>query len=267
MLAVREVTLGSFLRSRRARLTVQAVGLVDGGRRRVPGLRRDELAGLAGVSVDYYIRLEQDRAPAVSDEILNALAGALRLSADERQYLLNFAHRITAVVDDEPAAADVAARLIDDMHRIPAMVLDGATNCVAINAAAGALLEIGSVSLKGSNVARVAFSGQSRIDLFPDIAFLRDEIVAWLRWQSGLRARDVCLMGLIAEMQQHPAFMERWASAKVHRRTTTPITVLHPEHGPLRFTNIWLDMPALSGHVLVAYTAADDATRRALDTL
>ncbi len=265
---VRDVTLGSFLRSRRAQLTAANIGLGHPGqRRRVPGLRREEVARLAGVSVDYYTRLEQDKAPAVSDEILNALANALRFTVDEREHLLNLSRRAVAPGRPQQAAADAVCRLIDDMQRTPAMVLDEIIDCVSINPAAAALLEIGSVTLAGSNVARVAFSTQSKIELFPDIAFLRDEIVAWLRWQSGVRANDVRLMQLIAQMQQHPEFMARWVSAEVHRRTMTPITVLHPDHGPLRFTNIWLDVPSVPRYTLVAYTPADAATRRVLDAL
>lgn len=98
-------------------------------RRRVPGLRREELARLANVSADYYIRLELDKAPAVPDDVVHALARALRLSADEQEYLLNVARRMPVARDRDPVAADVARRLIDDMSSHPGMVLDGTTDC------------------------------------------------------------------------------------------------------------------------------------------
>lgn len=132
--------LAGFLRSRRARVTPREVGLPEGERRRTPGLRRQEVAQLAGMSIDYYIRLEQGRGPHPSRQVLNALARALMLSADERAHLFHLAGQAL-----EPARlrADVPPsilHLIAFLDEVPAYVLDAKYDILAWNPLAGALM-------------------------------------------------------------------------------------------------------------------------------
>ena len=131
---IRRAELAAFLRGRRARLRPGEVGLPGGGRRRTPGLRRQEVAELAGMSVDYYIRLEQARGPRPSEQILAALARALMLTRDERDYLFRMAG-----VSPPPAASaarklDPATRhLLDSLADTPAYVLDARYDVLAWN--------------------------------------------------------------------------------------------------------------------------------------
>lgn len=122
--------LGRFLNSRRARLKPQEVGAAADGNRRVPGLRREELALLAGVSVDYYTRLEQGRAGQPSDAVLDALADALRLDHAERTHLFDLARSHAGRPPSPPAAVrPEIQRLLDLLDRVPAQVLDPAGTC------------------------------------------------------------------------------------------------------------------------------------------
>ena len=135
--------LGDFLRARRAALDPHRVGLPDDGRlRRVPGLRREELAQLAHVSIDYVVRLEQGRTRRVSRPVLDALADALELAPDERAYLFTVAD-VTQAVARRPAGQRVdqqLRQLLDGMHDIPAMILNRRQDVLAWNSAAVALL-------------------------------------------------------------------------------------------------------------------------------
>ncbi|MFD0201309.1 MmyB family transcriptional regulator [Saccharothrix carnea] len=131
--------LGEFLRSRRARVRPDDVGLPGGGRRRVPGLRREELALLAGVSVDYYMRLEQGRTPAVSDSVLDAVARVLRLDETERAHLRNLVRPAPAKRPAPQRVRPGLRRLVDMMDDVPAFVMGRRTDILAWNPLAGAL--------------------------------------------------------------------------------------------------------------------------------
>ncbi|GAA2770180.1 helix-turn-helix domain-containing protein [Nonomuraea dietziae] len=132
--------LAEFLRSRRARVTPREVGLPESGRRRTPGLRRQEVAQLAGMSIDYYIRLEQGRGPHPSRQVLNALSRALMLSADERAYLFHLAGQ---ALEPERLRGDVPRsilHLIAFLEEVPAYVLDAKYDILAWNPMAAALM-------------------------------------------------------------------------------------------------------------------------------
>src|SRR5256885_7966893 len=131
------VELSAFLRSRRTRTRPDDVGLVPGGRRQTPGLRREEVALLAGISVDYYVRLEQGRGPRPSGQVLHALADALRVSPDERAYLLGITQPPVVQARDVPANV---LRFMDRLVDVPAMVISPCYDALAWNPLLGALI-------------------------------------------------------------------------------------------------------------------------------
>lgn len=148
--------LAGFLRDRRARVQPQDVGLETGQRRRTPGLRREEVARLAGMSVDYYIRLEQARGPHPSRQILGALARALRLSDDEREYVYNLAGERGAPPAGPPQEVPAAIlHLLDRMDDTPAYVIDAKYDVLAWNPLAAALLRDRPLTIAGLVYGRV----------------------------------------------------------------------------------------------------------------
>lgn len=133
--------LADFLRSRRARVRPTDVGLPPGTRRRTPGLRREEVARLAGISVDYYTRLEQARGPRPSRQVLAALARALRLADDERSHLFHLVDEVPGPpAGPSPEVPDAILHLLDQLDHVPAFVIDVKYDVLAWNAMAAALL-------------------------------------------------------------------------------------------------------------------------------
>jgi transcriptional regulator with XRE-family HTH domain len=163
--------LGEFLRSRRARLQPESVGLSSYGRRRVPGLRREELAQLAGVSVDYYVRLEQGRAGQPSNEVLDAIARALGLDDDELAHLHDLA-RPTGRRRRPPRPEHVrpeVQRLLDALDGVPAVIFGRRMDILAWNRLAAALwVDFGSLPHGQRNVARQVFLDESSRQRNPD---------------------------------------------------------------------------------------------------
>ncbi|MEU8225087.1 helix-turn-helix transcriptional regulator [Kribbella sp. NPDC048915] len=176
--------LGEFLQTRRAQVRPEDVGLRPGRDRRVAGLRREEVALLANVSVDYYIRLEQGRAANPSTAVLSAVADALRLDQAEREHLRRLACTAPPAV---PAAAQVRPQLkamIDAMHELPAIVLDRLSNVLAWNAAATEVI----ADFDGGaprNMARLYFLDPSARDYYVGWDIVAEGAVAQLRRGVG----------------------------------------------------------------------------------
>jgi transcriptional regulator with XRE-family HTH domain len=254
--------LATCLRAWRDRLAPVEVGLPAGGRRRAPGLRREEVAQLAGLSVDYLARLEQGRAANPSPSVLAPLARALRLSDDERAHLF----RVAGQAEPLPGHIDRhitpgVQRVLDRLADVPVVVIDAAWFVVAANPLARAL--VGDVSAepdpRDRNIAWRHFTGvPSRIARDPeDDARLAAEAVADLREALGRYPEDGPLRALIDDLQQaSPRFAQLWSGrAQVAPRTASRKTVVHPEIGP-----ITLDCDVLtvrgSDLRLIVYTAA-----------
>lgn len=162
--------IGDFLRSRRARISPEDVGLNSYGRRRVPGLRREEVAQLAGVSVDYYIRLEQGRGPSVSDAVLDAIARVLRLDETEHAHLRTVA-RPKARKASAPSVRRVRPGLrllLDLFDRAPAFVLGRRMDVLAWNALGDALGGFSGLPAGERNMPRQAFLAPGARELYPD---------------------------------------------------------------------------------------------------
>jgi transcriptional regulator with XRE-family HTH domain len=253
--------LGDFLRSRRARLQPQDVGLPDYGRRRVPGLRREELAQLAGVSVDYYVRLEQGRDIQPSDSVLDAIATALRLDDAERAHLFDLVRprkraRRRASERLRPPIRDLVDRMA-----FPAVVTGRRMDVLAANPIARALL----LGLREPNMARLAFLDEGARVLYVDWDEIAADTVAFLR--LTVDPDDAGFVELIGELSLHsPEFRTLWAKHDVKAKTFGVKRYDHPLVGRLDLH--WESLKlADAGQVLVTYTPAEPASETALELL
>ncbi len=229
--------IGRFLRARRARLTPAELGLaVPAGQRRVPGLRREELARLAGVSPDYYVRLEQGRATGVSDEVLRAIGRALRLNGLEQAHLARLAReprgggpRPVDVVDGD------VRRLLDAITGLPVHVLGRRTDVIAWNAAADAVFEFGGRSTP-PNVARRLFTDPESRVRYPNWAELAAPVITGLRLERGEFPDDTELAELVAELVEADAdFRRLWTGQHIAANPSGTMLVRHPVAGDLSF--------------------------------
>jgi transcriptional regulator with XRE-family HTH domain len=227
--------LGVALRTWRERLRPADVGLPAGVRRRTPGLRREEVAGLAGMSVDYLTRVEQGRGPRPSEAVLGGLARALRLSDAERDHLFDLAGaappapgRIRSTV--RPSVL----RLMDRFTDLPAVLLDAKCDMLAWNPLAAALLgDLSAVPPAQRNVAWQAFLGTSRM-IPEDRERLDRAIVSDLRRTAARYPADPGLARLVAELRTRSDRFERlWTLRELDERHGDRKRILHPELGPL----------------------------------
>ena len=230
--------LAGFLKIRRGKVQPSHVGLPDGTRRRTPGLRRQEVAQLAGMSVDYYIRLEQARGPKPSKQILNAIARALMLNYDQRAHMFHLAGE-----RPEPCAAprrDVppgVLHLLSAMTDVPAYVVDAGYTILAANSLARTFMEyLPHSTCMRDNVVRAIFSTIDRQSLFGDPDHLRfaRSSVADLRAAAARYPDDPALRELIDDLlRTSPEFGEIWAEHDVEVRRNMTKHIDHPLVGPV----------------------------------
>lgn len=263
-------TLGSYLRARREQVRPADVGLPDTGRRRTPGLRREEVAALAGVSIDYLIRLEQGRDTNPSAAVLRALADALQLTPDERHHLLLLA-KVEASPESCPASTppigEVSRGLravLEQVEPAPAFVLGPARDLLAWNATWERLVRpLGLLDdEQRPNLARFTFLDEPRArTVHPDWEAVADEQVAALRAVSVVLADQPGFTGLVDELLTMPAFAARWSAHVVAERRSTPTRIVHPAVGELRLDVETLTQDgSLDAQRLVVWLAADEAT-------
>jgi transcriptional regulator with XRE-family HTH domain len=263
--------LADFLRRRREAIRPAEAGIAEGPRRRAPGLRREEVAMLAGMSVDYVVRLEQGRSSQPSTQMLAALARALRLSDDERDHLFHLAgHR--------PPPADAVARLaraglvrmIDLLGDTAAVVLSDLGEILAQNRTS--LLVSGDHSgLTGDRryIVHRWFTDPATRAMHPVGEQERHarQHVADLRAAYGRRAGDPVVQGLVDRLRRASGdFRERWAAHEVSVRRADRKTMLHPRVGPIVMDCETLVTPDL-GQQLVVLTPADAESRERLELL
>jgi transcriptional regulator with XRE-family HTH domain len=250
-------TLGAFLRANRARLDPAAAGLsgVD-GRRRVAGLRREEVAVLAGVSVDYYTRLEQGRDGNPSAQVLSAIGQALRLTADGREHLYRLAGR-RPEPGLEQACDEVhpdLARLLDAFPASAAYVLSPSFDVLATNAIAAALL----APFDGMrNMVRVLFRHPEAKNVFAAWADVARPTVYALRRNAGRFPGDARIAGLVAELSAaSPEFRQLWEDQSVGALTRACKVFVHPGAGRVELTYQTFDVQDAPGQQLLVGTAA-----------
>jgi len=260
--------LAAFLRARRARLSPRQAGLPETGspgRRRTPGLRRQEVAQLAGMSVDYYIRLEQGRGPHPSRQVLSALARALMLTADERDYLFRVAGESPPQIAGPSREITPGLRhLLDSMPETPAYVVDAAYNVLAWNRLATHF--IGDLSsYEDRNMIRWTFlrAAQEVVWGDEDFVLFTRATVADLRAAYARYPGDPGIDSLVTEMLAlSPRFADMWAEHEVEVRGPMLKHVKHPLVGPLEFECQVLHI-AETGQRLIAYCAAPGSATEA----
>jgi transcriptional regulator with XRE-family HTH domain len=257
--------LGAFLRSRRARLSPAEVGLASYGARRVPGLRREELARLAGVSLAYYTRLEQGQSGNASDGVLDALARALRLSPDEHAHLRHLARPARGPAR-RPAArpeyARAGLRQLVAALGVPALVLGRRYDVLAWNPLGHALLaghlpaDAPDRSADRPNLQRMLFLDPHTRELYPEWDTEARRAVAALRLVTGEHPDDRALAELVGELcVKNPEFAALWARHPVNGCTHGTKLLHHPEVGRLELAFEMLAAPDGSGHRLMVFTA------------
>jgi transcriptional regulator with XRE-family HTH domain len=248
-------TLGEFLRARREQIRPEQVGLPGGERRRVPGLRREEVALLAGISAEYYLRLEQGRDLKPSDQILTSLARALQLDDDAIAYLHRLAHpappprRRRSRRQPNDAGLQV---LLDNWHTTPAYAQDATGHVTAANRLAVALTPFFAV---GSDPLRSVFLEPEMRRLYPDWDDVTAKAVSSLRAILSLEAAEPELLEMIGELSiASDRFRTLWARRDVRARTSGYSRFDHPLAGPLELRYEKLLQPD-SRQLLVIYHA------------
>jgi transcriptional regulator with XRE-family HTH domain len=261
--------LREFLASRRARITPQQAGLPTyGGHRRVPGLRREEVSLLAGVSVEYYTRLERGNAHGVSESVLEALVRALQLDEAERAHLFDLARgsNATARTRRRPALQGVrpgVQQLLDAMPDVPAFVQNGRLDVLATNTLGRGLYcdlfdddAVRGGAGRPPNHARYTFLDPRSADFYPDWNLAARTGVALLRAEAGRSPDDRALTELIGELTtRSERFSTLWAAHDVRRHTAGTKHFHHRVVGDLSLAYETMELPGDAGLSLLTYTA------------
>jgi transcriptional regulator with XRE-family HTH domain len=257
------VELKEFLRSRRARILPEDVGMpAVGGSRRVPGLRREELAQLAGVSVDYYIRLEQGRTANPSEAVLDAVARVLHLDDTERAHLFDLAKpapRARRRAARRPQRVSTSSyQLLEnlDLAACPAFILGRRMDVLAINRMGRALInDFNALPAGQRNKARFMFLDENARSLYPDWDKVAPEYAAILRLDAGRHPDDPELSALVGELSvKSDQFRRWWADHQVLIRTSGQKRYHHPVVGDLTIDYQALTLPDDPDQTLFIYT-------------
>jgi transcriptional regulator with XRE-family HTH domain len=247
--------LGAYLTARRAHITPDQVGLASTGHRRVPGLRREEVALLAGVSVDYYVRLEQGRERTPSAQVVDALATALRLDEDGRRHLFRLAglspRARTAAVNDRVDPS--LLQLMDAWPHNPAIIYNRAYDVLASNAIADALFHDWTHS---RNLMHVVFTDPAARTFYQDWHQVARNSVAGFRLGHGQAPDDPRIRQVLTELLEHsPEFADLWSRHDTRGKTLEHKRFHHHDVGPLTLTMQTFDVRSSPGQELVVYHA------------
>ena len=260
--------LAAFLRTRRERLDPRDFGLPP--RRRTPGLRREDVAELAGISVDYVVRLEQARGLRPSADVVEALAGALRLAPDERAYLFDLTRQRPRSPDElATTATPPLARLVTDLSPLPAMLLNHRYDILAWNPEMARLLvDFGTLPPARRNAMWLCLMHPRVREFYLDRERVVREGIAHLRTAWAAHPDDRALSGLIAELTTENAeFARLWAEQDVKVNGRGLKVVRHPEAGVLTVQFETLRPVQDPDQLLVIHRAADEKSQAALDRL
>jgi transcriptional regulator with XRE-family HTH domain len=265
-------TVAEFLRARRDQLQPGDVGLPDSGRRRTPGLRREEVATLAGVSIDYLVRLEQGRDTKPSPSVIAALADALQLDEGQRRelYTLAMISQTSELCPPSGPLARVVAptvsALLDNFGSTPAFVAGPANDVLAWNHAWEHLVRpLGVFDDALPNLARHVFLHPQARTVYPDWIAAADEQVSRLRAAAGRWGADDDFKALMDDLRTAPEFNERWSLFATTEKRRGTRRIAHPDLGRLRFNYEVLLLPDdVDEQRLITWLPADDATATAL---
>lgn len=252
-----------FLISRRARITPEQAGIGSSGRnRRVEGLRREEVATLAGISVEYYTRLERGTARGVSAEVLKSIVRALQLDEAERIHLFDLVRSANTSVaprrrPPQDRVRPMVQRIIDGLDDIPAFVRNGQLDVLAANRLGAALYsEVFAEPVSPPNLARFLFLNPAAGDFFIDWAGVANDAVAILRAKAGRDPYDQRLTNLIGELSTRSEdFRVRWAAHDVKLTCTYVKSLHHPLVGELTLSWEALHLPSDPDQHILVYAA------------
>jgi len=248
--------LGDFLRAHRARLRPDDVGLASYGARRVAGLRREEVAVLAGMNSDYYARLEQGRERSPSPQILESISSALRMDDEAREHMFRLAGTTPDGERPQPRESVTPAlrQLLDGYSSAAALVLNPANDFLASNALADALF---SPFEDMDNMARMTFLDPAARSFFTQWGRAAEAVVAGLRHATGLDPHYRRLHDLVESLtEESEEFAALWSSHTVHGKSRDSKELLHPDVGHLDLTYQTFDVRGAPGQQLVVYHAA-----------
>jgi transcriptional regulator with XRE-family HTH domain len=253
-----------FLASRRARITPVQAGLpAYGGNRRVKGLRREEVALLAGVSIDYYIRMERGTLTGASDAVLEGVARALQLDEAECAHLFDLARaaqpaRPRQRRGKKPGVTDGIQQILDAITDAPAWVRNARHDMLAVNRLARALYApVLADARRPANNARFVYLDPAAREFYADWDRAADDIAAMLRSEAGSNPHDKQLIELIGELStSSEVFRARWAAHNVRFHRTGHKRIRHPVVGVLELDFEAMEFPAHPGLTLLVYTAA-----------
>ena len=219
----------------------------------MPGLRREELAQLAGVSVDYYTRVEQGRSPSVSDAVLDAIARVLRLTEDERGHLRRLVRPVRGPKGRQTVRKEVA-RLLEMMGDVPAFVIGRRMDVLALNPLGAAVT--GFSADTSPNAARYTFLDPTARDFCPEWQAVAEETVASLRLDAGRHPDDPKLAALVGELSMRSEeFRTLWARQDVRQKTHGRKLIRHPLVGDLDLRYETLRLTGDDDQLLITYTA------------
>ncbi|MBE1588298.1 helix-turn-helix transcriptional regulator [Nonomuraea angiospora] len=258
----RNVDLSEFLRRCRARISPKSAGLPErGAYRRVPGLRREEVAQLAGVSTDYYTRLEQGRQISPTPGVLEAIAGALGMDDAERAHLFDLVRPQPAARRSPPQVQKVRSglhRFLDSLTDQAAFVLGRRGDVLAANRLAKALLA-GAMPYRERNLTRWIILDPAARDLYVDWEKIASEMTAILRLDAGRHPDDTRTAELVGELSMKSEHFRRWwADHKVLNRSFGTKRFRHPVVGPLSIDYQAFTMPGTDDQTLFVYLPTDD---------
>jgi transcriptional regulator with XRE-family HTH domain len=269
---IRRRELGAFLRSRRERIKPEQVGLHSLRRRRTPGLRREEVAQLAGVGVTWYTWLEQGRDIHPSAQVLHAVARTLQLDTHEHAHLFTLAGiptTTTTIADECLHLCPTVQPLIDQMEPFPAVVLNARLDVLAYNRVwASFYPDLETVPIEDRNVLWLAFTHPGWQQVIVDWDDVAGRMVAEFRAAMAEHLEESAWKALVARLHRaSPEFSALWERHDVRGVESRTKRVLHPTAGLLRldYTNLWLDQNR--GTRVIAFSPADERTRERLEAL
>ncbi|MEV5892504.1 helix-turn-helix transcriptional regulator [Nonomuraea fuscirosea] len=262
--------LGEFLQARRAAVSPREVGLPDAGRRRVPGLRREEVATLVGVSTDYYVRLEQGRGGRPSEQLLEAIARTLLLDPAQRAHLYDLARhrsqRDRRILQERmpDATRDFLGTLV-----VPALVMTRTMQVIGWNGLASAVFtDYGALPEQERNSARLLFLDDEIAARHRDWESSARGTVGILRKTAGEDPEDPRLSALVGELAvRSETFRRLWAEHHVFEKSTGLNLMRHPEVGDIDLTYVAWTTPAAPRQMLVTYMPRDARSAEALQLL
>jgi transcriptional regulator with XRE-family HTH domain len=265
---IRRRELSAFLRSRRERITPDQVGLPSAGRRRTPGLRREEVAQLAGVGVTWYTWLEQGRDINVSEQVLEAIAGTLRLDPYERSHLFTLAGAPAPPLEKECRAIPAGVHtMLAKLDPLPAVVVNARTDILAYNRGYDLLVDVSSLPVEERNATLQMFTNPDWRERVMDWDERADQMVGQMRGAMAEHIGEPAWKSLIKRVRREsPEFDERWQRHEVRPMRNLTKRFRHPEVGVLNFDYTYLWLGRRSALRMTTYTPADEETVTKLRT-